>query len=77
MCYVIKSHFSLDLQVLVEWCEGGGIGETQREWVNLTNQELFKCVYIEKSLLWARRVLATEQNRAVAWPARVSTYCEL
>ena len=59
-------------QVLVEWCEGGDIGKTQREWLNMTNPELFKSVYVEKSLLWARRLLSSEQNRAVAWPARVS-----
>ena len=33
----IKSHFSLHLQVLLEWHGGGGIGETQRKWVHLTN----------------------------------------
>ena len=61
------------LQVLVEWCEGGTVmGSAQREWVDLTNPEAFKSVYIEKNLLWARRVLPSEQNRAVAWPARVS-----
>ena len=60
----------------MEWCErlgGGGLVEAaQREWVDMTNPEVFKSVYVEKSLLWARRVLSSEQNRAVAWPARVS-----
>ena len=63
-------------QVLLEWCDlGGGElggGEAQREWVNLSKSDVFKSVYVEKSLLWARRVLHNEQNRAVAWPARVS-----
>lgn len=64
------------IQVLLEWCDGGGgvvIGEGgQREWANLTNSELYKSVYVEKKLLWAKRILASDQNRAVAWPARVS-----
>ena len=46
--------------------EGG-----QREWASLTNSELYKSVYMEKNLLWAKRILASDQNRAVAWPARV------
>lgn len=54
----------------MEWCDGGGVA--QREWVDLTNPDAFKSVYVEKKLLWARRVLPSEQNRAVAWPARVS-----
>lgn len=66
------------LQVLVEWCDSrGAMGETQREWVDLTNPEAFKSVYVEKKLLWARRVLPNEQNRAVAWPARVSVHSGL
>lgn len=48
------------------------MAECRREWVDLTNPELFKTVYVEKNLLWAKRILASEQNRAVAWPARVS-----
>lgn len=66
--------FYVAFQVLVEWCEGGiSIGSAhQREWVDLTNPDAFKSVYMEKNLLWARRVLPSEQNRAVAWPARVS-----
>ena len=59
----------LDTQVLLEWCDS----ECRREWVDLTNNESFQAVYIEKELLWARRVLPSEQQRAVAWPARVST----
>jgi hypothetical protein len=62
--------------VLLEWCDGGGVvlGEGQREWTNLTNSELYKAVYMEKKLLWAKRILTSDQNRAVAWPARVSHY---
>ena len=56
----------------MEWCGSGSGVVAQREWVNLTNPELFKTVYVEKKLLWARRILPNEQNRAVAWPARVS-----
>ena len=49
------------------------MGDGRREWVDLANPELYKSVYVEKKLLWARRILAaTEQHRAVAWPARVS-----
>lgn len=48
------------------------MGDGQREWANLTNSELYKTVYVEKKLLWAKRILASDQNRAVAWPARVS-----
>ena len=60
----------------MEWCDGVAVlGDTNREWVNLTNPEAFKSVYVEKKLLWARRVLPSEQNRAVAWPARVSLGC--
>ena len=51
--------------------------ESQNEWVNLGKPELFKSVYAEQSLLWARRVLPNEQNRAVAWPARVSLSCDM
>lgn len=40
--------------------------------MDLTNSESFQAVYIEKELRWARRVVPTEQPRAVAWPARVS-----
>lgn len=50
----------------------GGVEEGRREWVDMTNPELFKSVYVEKRLLWARRILPSEQSRAVAWPARVS-----
>ena len=60
------------LQVLLEWCDTDNEGGGQREWVDLTNSEKFPSVYLEQDLLWARRVLASEQQRAVAWPARVS-----
>ena len=49
------------MQVLLEWCDG----ECQREWVDLSSSQ---AVYSEHNLLWARRV---EQQRAVAWPAKV------
>ena len=63
---MIKSHFSLHLQVLLEWHRGGGIGETQRKWVNFTNQELFKCVYIRRVCDGLRgSFLPIEENRAV------------
>lgn len=54
-------------QVLLEWCDS----DCHCEWVDLANSENFQAVYIEKELLWARRVLPSEQQRAVAWPARV------
>ena len=59
-------------QVLLEWCDIDSEGGSQREWVDLTNSDKFLSVYFEQDLLWARRVLPSEQQRAVAWPAKVS-----
>ena len=65
----------------MEWLEAEGVvmREGRREWVDLTNPELFKSVYVEKKILWARRFLAAsdpnkavDPTKAVAWPARVS-----
>lgn len=58
-------------QVLLEWCDSDIEGGSQREWVDLTNSDKFHSVYLEQDLLWARRVLPSEQQRAVAWPAKV------
>ena len=58
-------------QVLLEWCDSDSEGGGQREWVDLTNGDKFLSVYLEQDLLWARRVLPSEQQRAVAWPAKV------
>ena len=52
---------------MVEFLEDGGA----REWVNLTNMEHFSAVYVEDQLVWARRVLPSESNNPVAWPAKV------
>jgi len=67
-----NSDFS-QIKVLLEWCDTDNEGGGQREWVDLTNSEKFPSVYLEQDLLWARRVLASEQQRAVAWPARAFT----
>ena len=58
-------------QVLLEWCDADSEGGGQREWADLTNSDKFPTVYLEKDLLWARRLVPSEQ-RAVAWPATVS-----
>ena len=55
--------------MLLEWSDGEGT----REWVDMKS---FQAVYFEKTLLWARRVLASEQRSAVAWPSKVCV-CEL
>ena len=57
------------LQVLLEWCDGE---PGQREWISLNSHEDVQGVYVEKFLRWAKRILPSEQHRAVAWPARVS-----
>lgn len=57
---------------MLEWSDyANGGRESQNEWVNLGKLEQFKSVYVEETLLWAKRVLPNEQNRAVAWPAKV------
>ena len=66
---ILSAYFS---QVLLEWCDSDSEGGGQREWVDLTNSDKFLSVYLEQDLLWARRVLPSEQQRAVAWPAKVS-----
>lgn len=48
----------------------------QREWVILTNNERYSAIYVEDQLVWARRVLPSESNNPVAWPAKVM-YCTL
>jgi len=57
----------------VDYSSGVPLVDCQSEWASLGEQELFKCVYVETALLWAKRVLLNEDNRAVAWPARVSS----
>ena len=62
---MIKSHFSLHLQVLLEWHRGGGIGETQRKWVNFHQSGAVQVRIHKNGLRWTKRVLPIEENRAV------------
>ena len=55
--------------MLVEYVEGVAVG--QREWLTLTNTDRYSAVYVEDQLVWARRVLPSESNNPVAWPAKV------
>ncbi len=57
-------------KVLVEWVDRDSL----REWVDFSKEDKIQAVFLEQSLLWAKRVLVTEQSRAVAWPAKVSLY---
>jgi len=45
------------------------------QWVNLTDSSVFRSVYINTGLVWARRSLHTAgRNSVVGWPARVSNH---
>ena len=69
-CHHLNELVCLLMQVLLEWCDA-----EYHEWVTLNDGDTFQAVFLEKTLLWARRVLPSEMQRAVAWPAKVQLSC--
>jgi hypothetical protein len=75
LCFVVIRAASQPLQrssdlskvrILVEHLNTG-----HREWISLSNNERYRGAYVEDQLVWARRVLPSEVNNPVAWPAKV------